>query len=222
MFQKYFNLPHRTLGKVKLSEFGEQALIISNIGRTGYDGLEIGLENLDFWEGSFSFVPMERRLADASTGIAIAGSTLTGNDTHLFRITYHLGGESLALTVDNSGLEPQGHSIRAFRGEELVKESSLGDASFAIDLPPAEVIKSTFQAGCKFEFWKRQKKVEQIFQFRQSISIAVADEEVLEADKIHIIPQQTIDVEDFLRLESQATNIRAIIIFDEKTTMPVV
>lgn len=222
MCQEYFGLPHETLGSARLSRFDVQGLILSNIGRSGYDGLGVGLENIDFWEGSFSFVPMDTRPADASTDVGITGSTLTTDGVNLFHIRYHLGGDSLVLTVDNSGLEPRGQKVQVLRGEEVMKEVTLSEAAFAIDLPPVGVIKSTFQGGCKFEFWKKQKNVEQAFQFSEVISIGIADEEILEADRILITPQQSVDVETFVKLEARAASIRAIIIFDESTTMPLV
>jgi hypothetical protein len=218
---KHFGLSHDTLGNARLIDFDAKSLIVSNIGRTGYDGVSIGLDDIDFWEGSFSFAPMERRQADSSVVISVIGDTSKARKVHLFSVRYYLGGDSLVASVDNSGLEPNQQTVQMLRGKTVVNEVLLTDSAFAIDLPPLEVVKSSFEGGCKFEFWKRNRKVQQSFRFRHALPISVAGSETVEVDRLNLIPHYTsFDTERFLRLEARAINVRAILIFDEVTQMP--
>lgn len=184
--KKYFGLPHDTLGNARLVDFDAKSLIVSNIGRTGYDGVAIGLDDIEFWEGSFSFAPMDRRSADSSVVISVIGDTSSARQVRLFTVRYYLGGDSMVATVDNSGLEPQRQTVHMLRGKKVLNEVVLDQMAFAIDLPPIEVVKSTFQGGCRFEFWKRNKKVEQSFRFRQALAISVAGVETVEVDRLNL------------------------------------
>lgn len=219
--ERYFGLPHEALGNARLIDFDTNSLIVAGIARTGYDGVAIGLDNIDFWEGSFSFAPMDRRSADASVVISVTGDTSSARQVGLFTVRYYLGGDSLVVTVDNAGLQPQRQTVQMLRDKRVLNEVVLDPMAFAIDLPPAEVVKSTFQGGCRFEFWKRNNKVEQSFRFRQALAVSVADTPSIEVDQLNIVPYYTqFDTEQFLRLEARATSIRAILIFDEVTEMP--
>lgn len=219
--EKYFGLPHDALGNARLVNFDAKSLIVTNIGRTGYDGLKIGLDDVDFWEGSFSFAPMDRRQADSSVVISVTGDTSRAQRVSLFTIRYYLGGDSLVASVDNSGVEPERQRIQMVRGKKVVKEVTVDHPAFAIDLPTIEVIQSTFQNGCRFEFWKRNKKLEQSFRFRQALAVSVDGTEIVQADRLNLTPHYTeFDTERFLHLEARAINLRAILIFDELTKMP--
>src|SRR6185295_9971431 len=188
---KYFGLSHDALGNARLIDFDEKSLIVSNISRTGYDGVSIGLDDIEFWEGSFSFAPMDRRQADSSVVIRVIGDTSRDRKVPLFSVRYYLGGDSLVAGVDNSGLEPHQQTIQMIHGKTVVKEVLLTESAFAIDLPTAEVVKSSFQGGCRFEFWKRNRKVQQTFRFRQALPISVADSETVEVDRLDLIPHYT-------------------------------
>lgn len=209
-------LIHTSQGSAGLALTGA-ALRVGPLGTSSADGVRIDVSDLDFWEAT---------LADLDGNVDRLHLRATGKEDGgaqriLLDVTTSQAGGRTSLVIDNMGLAPNGYRVVVLRDTTPVAVSeSEGSEMLTIELDGTAARWCNPFVGCRFEFWRRNRQMEESFAFSEVLPITIGGQRI-EGNRLEIIPLgQKKPVDQFGEAILMAAGSGALMVAHEQTTMP--
>ncbi len=209
-----FDLTHCRLGQATIDLTGD-GLVLSNIGASGDDGVEIDLSGTTFFSGTIDEVKTGATLNLRQSGF-VGGAEQVISQVQVERLE-----NSFDFVLENL-LGEGGHSVQVFDGKSYVGEVGVGSGAVGLtaDVPQAAGAAAHFgPGGLKFEFVGHNKNPV-CLSFAATTQISVGGES-LHGDMVLVEPRSLQeDSSGFSDLAITAQGTPSFLIVDEGTTPP--
>lgn len=136
--RRYFaGLPHVALGQAQLSENANGNLVISNLGASGQDGVNVALNDAEGWSGEYvSSGPMPN---GTDMSVALIGSVNGVPDQAVATYRKHIVNNFEESTPDFSSIGTNTHSVAIYNAGSLVTAVN-GHQGIAIRIPQTNAV----------------------------------------------------------------------------------
>lgn len=181
----------------------------------------VTLEGKDYWEGTFGGFDAKETETGSAVTFKVFGSQNDKKDNKLFWFRAEDAGDNVTLTLDSSGLGVPIEKISLLLTDGQKVEIPNNNNLVTITIKKAGSRWCNPFIGCRFEFWRRSRAVEQSFTFASPVDITILGRDFY-VQKVSFIPSQLQKKEpEFTKVEISPTKLKEEIdLLNVSTKMP--